>query len=82
MCAKCGVDSVLYLATDGKPVHQVTAREMKVQAYWCEKCELIICGSCVGVPDASSGMLIFKAKCPVCGESVKGKAEETNLIKK
>ncbi|OQB94319.1 MAG: hypothetical protein BWX84_00243 [Verrucomicrobia bacterium ADurb.Bin118] len=67
-CSKCGGEATFFLTLSGKVVVALSLREALMQAYWCDKCQAILCGSCVGFPrDAAIGLGTFRSVCPVCG---------------
>jgi hypothetical protein len=66
-CTKCGRKTTLFLSSSGKLILALSLEEARSQAYWCDKCRTILCGSCVGVPKDAAGLVAFRSLCPVCG---------------
>lgn len=76
-CEQCG-RGIRALPKPVSPdvVMVMTPEVAMIAARYCEKCNIIVCGRCVGVGSADSGLSVGGRKCPRCWEETEYAAIE------
>lgn len=73
-CSRCSGQAEYFPCPPGQ-LPELTMSELGRQAHWCEQCQTILCGRCVGVPSSGEGLMMFVCKCPTCRNKVMSASE-------
>lgn len=67
-CQKCGdICKAMGKPLGPNTVMMTTPDVARAAARYCERCNIVICGTCAGVPSFSAEDRVFVATCPRCG---------------